>query len=336
MAQALGSLSSNVRKVTLQFSMSHGNQVPRWVTWIEPETFADRESRKTAFAPGEQFLVPEEDASGRGVNNVSLVGILDDLEGVGYVLTEAVAQERLANKPGVPPYAMVRYTFYRHDLALRTKDFLRNEANIMRDLQEFLELATWRARGFRNPYFKNDGTVLEGSFGISINMEARNPLFVGNDKARPQVRWQKDANGERIGNAPVQVVPGCFVGILDNEVAFLVNEPVAEVISDDEAIREWTARRDMAASVNEQRAAGLRVGAVSAGEITAILRGGAQPTAMGLAFQSVLDASPLEEAHVAGEVADYVSGETERDGGLTQPMPRNAFGRIERIIDLDH
>ncbi len=312
MAQALGSLSSNVRKVVLQFSMSHGNQVPRWVTWIKPETFADRESRKSAFAPGEQFLFPEEDVSGRGVNNVSLVGILDDLEGAGYVLTEAVAQERLANKSGVPPYAMVRYTFYRHDLALRTKDFLRNEKNIMRDLQEFLELATWRARGFRNPYFKNDGTVLEGSFGISINMEARNPLYVGNDKARPQVRWQKDASGERIGDAPVQVVPGCFVGIIDDEFAFLVNETVSEGDQIDE---------------------------------------------------EVLSVSPLEETRLAGQVADYVSAEVEHryavlgvtvngvevpdrrptselplDVGLEsiQLMPRNTFGRIERIIDLDH
>jgi hypothetical protein len=226
MAQSLGSLDASVLKVTLQFSMSHGNQVPRWVSWIKPETFADRESRKTAFVPGEQFLVPEEDASGRGVNDVSLVGIIDDLEGAGYVLTEAVAQERLANRPGVPPYAMVRYTFYRYDLARRTNDFLRNEANIMRDLQEFLELATWRVRGFRNPYFQDNGTVLEGSFGISINMEARNPLYVGNDKARPQVRWQKDASGERIGDAPVQVTPGCFVGIIDDEFAFLVNETV--------------------------------------------------------------------------------------------------------------
>ena len=242
MAQTLGSLNASVRKVTLQFSMSHGNQVPRLVTWIKPECFAERSLRKAAAVPGEQFLIPENDASGRGVNDVSLIYVVDDLIAAGFTLVEAIAQERSSNKAGAPAYAMVRYSFYRNELAKHSSDFLQNMANIVRDLQEFLELALWRVRGFRNLYFQEDGTVMDGAYGISVNMEARNPLFVGNDMTKPQVRWQKDANGDRVGDAPLPVVPGSYVSVIDNEVSLCV-EQSAEV-SDAEMLdsqgRTWS------------------------------------------------------------------------------------------------
>jgi hypothetical protein len=229
MAQsALGVLSSAVRKVTLQFSMQRAEQVPHWVTWIKEECVAERDARKTVFVPGEQFLVPDKDASGRDVNDVSLVGVVDDLEAAGYILVEAIAQERLSNKAKAPPYAMVRYVFYRRELALRTPEFRRYEANIMSDLREFLELALWRTRGFRNPYFQNDGTVLHGFYGISINMEARNPRFVGNDRAKPRTHWLKDEEGNRVGDAPVlSAVPAAYLGIDDGEICMLVDAPTS-------------------------------------------------------------------------------------------------------------
>lgn len=226
MAQTLGSLDASVRKVTLQFSMSHANQVPCWVTWIDPESAGERSVRKAASVPGEQFMIPEIDASGRGVNNVSLIYIVDDLIAEGFTLVEAMAQERSPSKVGAPPYAMVRYTFYRAGLAECSSDFLQNMGNIIQDLHEFLELALWRVRGFRNPWFQKEGTVADGVFSISINMDARNPLFVGNDKTRPQVRWQKDANGDRVGDAPLPVAAGSFVSIIDNEIALCVEESV--------------------------------------------------------------------------------------------------------------
>lgn len=230
MAQTLGYLDASVRKVTLQFSMSHGNQVPRWVTWVKPETTGERSIRKAASVPGEQFLFPEKekDGSGRDVNDASLVYLVDDLIAAGFTLVEAIAQERLPIKAGAPAYAMVRYSFYREELADCSSDFLRNMGKIMDDLKRFLELATWRVRGFRNPSFSKDGVIVSDAYSISVTMEARNPLFVGNDKTKPQVRWQKDANGDRVGDAPLAVVPGSYVSIIDNEVSLCV-EQSAEV-----------------------------------------------------------------------------------------------------------
>ena len=211
--------------------MANGGQVPRWVTWIEPECFTDIKARKEVAVPGEQFLIPEYDELGRGINNVSLNYVVDDLISAGFMLVEAIAQERTPNKVGAPPYAMVRYTFYRNELAECAPNFMQNKANIVRDLHEFLELALWRVRGFRNLYFKQDGTVLDGASSISINMDARNPLYVANDKSKPQVRWQKDANGDRVGDAPLPVVAGSYVSVIDGEIALCVES--VEVAEDD-------------------------------------------------------------------------------------------------------
>lgn len=225
--RSLGALTSSVRKVTLQFSMSDGNQVPRWVMWIAPEKPSLRDSRKIV-TPGEQFLFPDEDATGRDVNDVSLVGVVEDLIAANYLLVEAIAQKRLHHKNAGQSYAMVRYTFYRKEFALQSLEFLQHEAAIMRDLKEFLELALWRVRGFQNPYVDKDCNVLANTYAISINMEARNPLFIANDKSRPQVRWQTDAAGDRVGDAPLPLTAGCFVGTIGGEIGFLVHETAAE------------------------------------------------------------------------------------------------------------
>jgi len=60
-----------------------------------------------------------------------------------------------------------------------------------------------------------DGEEIPGQRAVSINLEAREPLF--RPDGQPVVVWQKDERGERVGDAPLPIVSErrlCVIGEL--------------------------------------------------------------------------------------------------------------------------
>ena len=121
------------------------------------------------------------------------------MEQVGYELVDAFYKPRIDRESG-RTYHMVRFVFAHHDCVNLSDEFKRVRNTIRVALDEVCISAMWRVRAFVNPFFKN-GARCDDQFALSLNFEARKPLFLPN--GQPVVVWQRDASGEKVGEAPL-------------------------------------------------------------------------------------------------------------------------------------
>ena len=115
---------------------------------------------------------------------------------------DALYQERPYNNAKNPhgkwTYHMVRYVFARREFVELSDEFRKVRDTIRAELPRICENALWRVRLFSNPFYKN-GEEIPGESTVSVNLEARLPLFRPDG---PVTVWQKDSNGRRVGDAP--------------------------------------------------------------------------------------------------------------------------------------
>ena len=188
--------------VALQFSFSNPAAIPSSVKQRSPEAVEDRNERKNRCS-GRRFIEPTE--------NVSLVWFLRELEASGYEVVDAFYQERLNPKGdsyGKGTYHMVRFLFARREDVELSEEFGRVKDTLRAELQEICRAAMWRVRAFCNPLYEN-GEEVPGYSALSINMEARKPLFLPD--GQPVTVWQKDEYGERVGDAPLPLRPSFWL-----------------------------------------------------------------------------------------------------------------------------
>lgn len=186
-----------VRMVGFQFSFSNPTVVPSVLKRLSQETkeeSVDRRSRAT----GVMIIEPTEQCS--------LLSFLGELEAEGYEMVDAFYQERVDDEypQGKRTYHMVRFLFTRHEFAEVSDEFRKARDVIRTELQRICEEAMWRVRAFSNPFYGN-GEEVDGQRAVSVNLEARVPLFLPN--GQPVTMWQKDERGRRIGVAPLPVGP---------------------------------------------------------------------------------------------------------------------------------
>lgn len=146
----------------------------------------------------------------------SLKQFLEELKSAGYEMVDAFYKERINAKNPRKPYHMVRFVFARHEFATISDEFKEVRKTILAELKVICENALWRVRAFRNPFYKN-GEEIQGEFAISINMEARQPLFLPN--GQPVVIWKKDESGERVGEAPLPISPIYHLRVVNRVVS---------------------------------------------------------------------------------------------------------------------
>ncbi len=189
-------LEETVRLVYLQFSFNNESLIPMSLRTLPDETFRQHVERKTrgVSGNGEQLLAPVE-------NNLGIEEAAKEmLSHPEYTLVDVQHQIRLGGVKGV--YHMLRFVFARNKHALPNPNINLEEAkNILRRI---CREAMWRVRIFMNPYAK-EGMVGE-EFMLSINLEARNPLFDGKTGEHLMV-WKKDENGERIAGSKAPLHP---------------------------------------------------------------------------------------------------------------------------------
>jgi len=199
-----GLMNGSVRLVVLQFSFSNLKLIPSQIrqnSQKPPSKFADSKPGVS----GEQILNP--------IENVGGLPFRLDLAKAGYVLVDAFS--RIDQKNG-QPFGIVRFVFAHHSHATSSKEFLKVRGAADDALCELLEQAMWRVRGFLNHFFE-DGVIVDNTYVVSINLEARSPLFDGNGNRL--TRWKKDEHNERIGDAPVPLEPVRFLRITDGDIA---------------------------------------------------------------------------------------------------------------------
>ena len=205
---------NGVRLVAFQFSFSNPNIVPHSLKQLERkgETLEEQNERKAREGSGSMIIKPTE--------NCSLVQFLDNLKGAGYEMVDAFYQSRIDPKDprGRRMYHMMRFLFVRHEDVDISDEFKKVRNVIGAELREICTQALWRVRAFRNPFFKG-GEEISGQRALSVNLEARKPLFYPD--GQPITVWQKDEKGYRVGDKPQAIKPDYCLHIKDDAVQLL-------------------------------------------------------------------------------------------------------------------
>jgi len=199
MAKTLG---NDVRLVIIQFAYTNENLMPAEVG-VKQETI-EQFLAKSQSVKGEQVVDPTQD-----------IGVLPftlDLIEAGYELVDAFSRRQSKNGR---PFFTTRFVFSQKEQAHSSEAFLAKKEAILAALTRLVTEAMWRARVFLNPFFC-EGEMVPDVYSISANFEARVPLFDGNGKLL--LRWQRDASGEKVGDAPLPIKPVGFLRIQDNGI----------------------------------------------------------------------------------------------------------------------
>lgn len=186
-------LNGTVRLVALQFSFSNPDAIPATVKRQDRETPEERAVRKS-HSSGVMVIEPTE--------KCSLVEFLGELEAAGYEMVDGFYKERIDAKDprNKRTYHMVRFLFARREFVELSDEFKKVRDVIRTELRSICENAMWRVRSFSNPFYKN-GEEIPDQRAVSVNLEARQPLF--RPDGQPVTVWQKDADGKRVGDAPL-------------------------------------------------------------------------------------------------------------------------------------
>jgi len=194
----------NVRMIVVQFSFSNPEVIPSGIKRRGRESVFEHVARKLQ-ATGERVIEPTE--------NVFLGHLVGDLEGNGFELVDAFYQCRPKGENLDRTYYMVRFLFARREFAMPSAEFMQVRDAIRAELQEMLRIAFWRVRAFLNPFYL-DGVEVPGQKSLSINLEARVPLFFPDGRL---IMARRKENGKKIGN-PQSLQPDFAMSVAEGLV----------------------------------------------------------------------------------------------------------------------
>lgn len=142
--------------------------------------------RNTSLPAGEMILEPTVGSS--------IITLVADIEKCGYQLIGTSYEER-AHGEGCGKHYIVRFRFARALSGEKTTEaFRRVRYQVRRELQVICEEALWTACAYSNP-------LADEKRGMNVVLDTRKPFVQGD--GQPVTVWQKDATGERIGDAPI-------------------------------------------------------------------------------------------------------------------------------------
>lgn len=155
-----GLLNGQVRLVLLQFAFSNLKYIPSCLKQKSEKT-----PKESSAVKGEQCLNATED--------VGVAGFITDLKDADYQLVDSYYQIRSRNGQ---QYAVVCFLFAEKEQASVSDEFKKMRPDIEQALLHMCESAMWRARAFLNPFFR-EGRIIDDVYALSVNLEARKPLF---------------------------------------------------------------------------------------------------------------------------------------------------------------
>ena len=165
------------RVLRLQFSFSNQEHVPVSIKDLRREslerTVERAERRKNTASGSEQLWDPDK----HNTVDSSLIKLPVGLMDANLLLVEALYQERNSTTHEGMSYHTVVFFWSPEQFATRREPFFSRFSPIaFAELQGICDLAMWRVRAFRNPFFE-DGKPILGQFSYSLNFEVRSPLF---------------------------------------------------------------------------------------------------------------------------------------------------------------
>ncbi len=225
---ALGQLGSEVRVVQLNLRTNIGGQLPVQA-WNNSEWIGDKNAAKanasTQQETGERFIAQSERAT-------IFVGFSEALKRSGYTLVHV--GKRIVNTEDGKTQYVLRYTF--GCVTREEKHLRRLGEELSRELEVYAAEALWNVQAFRNPYYR-DGMEVEGQRVITIDINARKPLFEMKEGKQESVMvWSggRDKMGKGVGEK-VPLAAKLFLDVSDEgEIAIFVNELI-EIPDDSDA-----------------------------------------------------------------------------------------------------
>jgi hypothetical protein len=161
----------------MQFSFSNQEHVPISIKDLKREslerTVERSERNKHANSGSVQLWDAEKHATADTLISKLPVGLVD----ANLILVNAMYQERNNVNHDGTTYHTVVFFWSPEQFATPDDMFLRRFMPIaFAELQGICDLALWRVRAFRNPYYEN-GAIVPGHMSYSLNLEVRSPLF---------------------------------------------------------------------------------------------------------------------------------------------------------------
>lgn len=180
-----------VQMVLIQINAQNPDALPHAVRFQEQERpleAAARRDRNETRANGRQVVPPTPDCS--------LADFLGQIHAAGFTIIDAFRQRRLhQNKSGV--YHTCRFTLVRRSSAdaQSTDPTGYSLADAHDGLARVLVEGLYQVRIYLNPVFDKDHQPIPGAFCLSINLDARRPLYYPDGK-RITI-WEK-VNGRKV------------------------------------------------------------------------------------------------------------------------------------------
>lgn len=195
---ALGQLGPDVSVVQVQVrGKAGGLPTEAWhhAPWIGDKNVAHEHGQSQET--GERFIA-------ESARETSFVGFTAALKRQGYTLVHV--GKRVVNTEDGKTQYVLRYTFGR--VPREEKHLRRLGVEFSRELEAYAAEALWNVQAFRNPYYR-DGNVVEGQRVITLDINARKPLFeMKEGKLEPVTVWSggrdkmKKGVGEKVALAP--------------------------------------------------------------------------------------------------------------------------------------
>lgn len=191
-------LDHSVHKILLQFSFSNPDIAPSAIMHLPKENDDEsirRNQRKQAGTEKNE-LIP----AGKNPELVNVESLPADILLHGNWEFVATFCQTRNHTNGSSVYYTARFVFSRPHCAEPTEAFYKNFRGLAyAELQALAMLGLWRVRLYKNPLFK-DGKPVKGAYEISINLDARQPMYEQDGKqcavagnSRCSLRYRKGA-----------------------------------------------------------------------------------------------------------------------------------------------
>jgi hypothetical protein len=162
---------------------------------------ATSNKKDAALEPGKLIVEPTEWSS--------LKSILEDLDASGYRLVNVHCEDREDGRESGKHY-IVRFIFSATEQS--SAEFSRIRKFLRLEFYDICTEALWKTRAYSNP-------LANGQRGMNIVCDTRRPFIQGDGKLATV--WQKDAAGERIGDAPLPLTAGHLLRIAKGDIHLL-------------------------------------------------------------------------------------------------------------------
>lgn len=204
----LGAIDRSVDTIELRFVIKNVGATPVW-EWDGRFESRQKHAEKKARRDGDEETRRFIDAT----PETGLAPFLEDLKTSGFeMIRSSVVKREQDDIDGIFSVSWIFHFIFGRERP--GEEFAEKRSAFYEPaLRQFVSEAMWRVRAFRNPGFG----MRDGKYGISINLEVRQPYKGGDGKMI--TRRPLDGRGKKILTAdPVPLSPAKLLRIVDSEV----------------------------------------------------------------------------------------------------------------------